>query len=233
MRFFIYLILFTPLWTAAQEGVAGRIEAAYTIKEISSEGKQSLIIGKVFFDNVNDVLTHSQSFPDSNLFAFKDSTVLLVFEDSIAKGNSSALSISFSIYNLILDNQISDFGLYEKGFKRIKVSQDGDKVISEWIYPSDGQFGKIVTTQKKGFLEGLLFYDLEGNLLYRQFYKDYTQIDGLFFPLSIYEITYTAEGENKKITTHRNIKVNDYSDEDRFYDLYDTAHAKYIRSKKD
>lgn len=229
MRILLNLLVLLPFFISAQS-LGDRVEAEYSIKEIGYDGKQSLVVGKVFFDGRNKTLTHTQSFPSENLFTFRDSTILLVSDDSVVMGSSSALSIELSIYNLILENRVSDLGLREKGFKLINVENEGDKVVSQWVYPGKVDFGTIMTIHKAGYLEGLVFYDQVGNALLKQYFKDYQKIGTVFFPSKIYESTFTPQGENRKITTHRNIKVNDYSDEDNFYSLFSNAYNRLIRS---
>ena len=208
--------------------IADRIEADYSIKEIAPDGKESLIVGKVYFDGINKTLTHSQKFPAENLFVFKDSTVLLVYEDSVMRGSSSALSIELSIYNLLVENSLNDFGLQRKGFQMDALTKEEDKVISDWSLPGAENAGKIRITQKSGQVEGVIFYDPLGKPLVQQYFRDYSQGSGVSFPMKIYEITNTPLGQNKKITTHRNIKINDFSDEDDFYDLFRSAQLRLI-----
>lgn len=230
MGYFLIIISLFSFFYSNSQGIADRLEADYSIKEIFENGEQSLIVGKVYFDRSSKTLTHSQSFPTQNLFVFRDSTVLLVHEDTIIRGNSSVLSINFSIYNLILNNNISDFGLQKMGFEILDVFEQEDKVISKWKYPQ--QSGYIAITQSDGWVDGAIFYGPNEKPIVKQYFRDYEKEGRIFFPSKIFEITYTKEGERKKITTHRNIKIDDFSDEEDLYSLFDTSINKLIFSGK-
>jgi len=232
MRVICVAVFSIPFLLKAQV-LADRIEADYSIKEVSAEGKQSLVVGKVFFDKQGQTLTHSQTFPTKNTFAFRDSTVLLLFEDSVVQGSSSVLSIELSIYNLILSNRTSDLGLRSKGFNLIDVQEKEGKVTAQWRYPGAEEFGTIMVIQDKGFLDGLVFYGQNGEAMLKQYFRDYKKVGSVFFPEKIYESNFTPKGEHKKITTHRNIKVNDFADEDNFYYLSNDSYERLIRSEKD
>ena len=110
------------------------------------------------------------------------------------------------------------------------VRPEGDKVISEWKYPGASNSGVVRIIQKEGVVDGVIFYDPLGNPMVQQYFRDYTNLGGVLFPMKIYEITTTPLGENKKITTHRNIKINDFSDEDDYYNLYRRANIQLISS---
>ena len=230
MRFFLLLLLFHTLLISYSQSLADRIEADYSIKEINTNGKQSLIVGKVFFDKTKKTMTHHQTFPAENLLVFKDTTVFLIINDSVAKSKSSALSIDFSIYNLILNNNITDFGLEKFGFELVDVEDREGKVVSKWRNAS-ASAGIVAITQEAGRVDGVIFYDPNGKPLMKQYFNDYEKFGRIYFPTKIFEIISTPFGENKKITTHRNIKVDDFEDEAYYYDLYNSTITELFRSK--
>lgn len=231
--FFIFFLFFTIVHSNSNgQSLADRLEADYSIKEIMADGKKSLTIGKVFFDRSNESLTHFQTFPAENKFVFKDSTILLVHTDSVTKSSSSALSVKLSIYNLILSNNFSDLGLEELGFELADVRESEEKIVSIWQEPS-GSSGSVSIVEKEGMIDGVIFSDASGTVRMRQFFRDYEKVGRIFFPKKIYEEMNTPIGLNKKITTHKNIKTDDFTDEEDLYNLYSTAINQYIRAKSD
>jgi len=209
--------------------IATRLEANYSIKEIAYDGSKSLILGKVFFNSSVGSLTHSQTFPKSRLIVFKDTMAISVEKDSLMLTSSSEMSIKFSIYNLILNNHISDFGLEELGFELSGVTSEGDKVISKWNNPSANS-GYVIITQKGSKVDGVIFYKANGDIAVKQFFRDYEKVGRVFFPTRILEIVNTPLGENKKVTIHKSIKIDDFTDEDELYNLYNHSLSKLIRT---
>lgn len=232
MRNLFLIIMFCAgLQQVEAQRIADRIEAEYSIKEISPNGQNSLIVGKVFYDQRQQTLVHKQSFPANTLLAFRDSSVFVIQKDSIKQTKASAMAIQFSIYNLILNNEISDFGLEKMGFEMMEVDEQEGKIVSKWKH-SVAASGYIAITQENGKVDGVIFYEKSGKPLVKQYFREYQKVGKVYFPSKIMEIIYTPSGENKKITTHRNIKVDDFTDEAEYYNLFTDTISKFIGSAK-
>ncbi|MBL4715790.1 MAG: hypothetical protein JKX95_04065 [Bacteroidia bacterium] len=91
-------------------------------------------------------------------------------------------------------------------------------VITTWKAKAllRSKLGKIVMSHKQGKLYGVVFFNPEGKIISKQFYKKYTNISGLDFPTEIVQIIYRDDQENYKVTTFKNLVVNDFK-EDNIY----------------
>ena len=126
----------------------------------------------------------------------------------------------FTMYNLVLNNQMNNFGLEGSIFKLENVESTDSQTISTWLPPKKMEkiFGKILISTKDNNLFGIIFFNSEDVILKKQFFEDYTLTNGLAFPGKITEITYTDDGkESYQVTTYRNIVVNDHHDENNYH----------------
>lgn len=196
-----------------------RIEAEISIKEIRSDGTQSLMIGKVYYDKNIRQIIYNITFPDSTRFAITDRGVLNK-ENPKGKNETPQAKqlVDFSVFHLFLNQELNYFGLENTPFKMTKVEREGDMVISEWQLPEEmGQnLGKMLVSQKNKQLYGLVTLGPDDVLMSKQFFSDYIPIDGMFFPSKIIQLNYSLIGENKKITTFRHVKLNQYTNESNY-----------------
>lgn len=213
------------------QSLNSRIEATYSIKEILPSGKHSLVLGKVFYDINERILLHQHSFPEKQILLFRDTLAYLSKEGDVERFPGSTYTVHFSIYHLILANKISNFGLGEQGYVLMELQKMNDKVVSKWGHP-EIKSGYMVISQIDNKVDTIIFYNQEGNVLIKQVFKDYQQVGRYSFPTKIYELTYTADGEYKKITEHKNIKIDDFSDEMEYYNYFDIHIVPHIRSGK-
>lgn len=211
------------------QDLGSRVEASYSIKEIDASGAQSLVMGKVFYNLGQRTLVHHHSFPQRQIIVFKDSSAFRLVADSISRTSSSAMTVEFSIYHLILSNEISEFGLRRMGFELVDVTESQGKVLSQWQYPGV-KSGHVVIAQVNGLVDSVIFYDNQGKPLVKQFFKEYKRVGRFSFPSKIYETVVTPFGETKKITAHTEIKIDDYTDEADFYNIYADVIAGSLRS---
>ncbi|WP_258099973.1 hypothetical protein [Marinoscillum pacificum] len=226
---FYCLLIVLGAQSSLAQNFGTRIEAKYSIKEISPDKKQSLIVGKVFYDLNKETLIHSQSFPREQILVFKDTAAYIVLNDSVLRTSSSAMTVGFSIYHLLLKNEMDDFGLSKMGFKLMDVEEVGEQVVSKWRHPASEE-GYVAITQSQGLLEGIIFYKKKGEPLVKQYFKEHQKVGRYMFPMKIYEIIHTPAGDNKKITTHSEIKIDDFEDEAAVYSVFDDIILPVIRS---
>ncbi|MFY0685929.1 MAG: hypothetical protein JXQ90_02125 [Cyclobacteriaceae bacterium] len=221
MNFRLFVIGFV---LALTQGVTGqslnsRIEAEYSIKEVASDGKKGLTLGKVFYDINKSELAHNIRFPEKELLVFRDTLIYSLKHDSIRSVGSPIQMMDFSIYHLILSNNISDFGLGQVGYRMTKVEEEGDKIVTEWRHELIPD-ASVVITKLEGLIDAIIFYDKDYNILAKQFYKEYQKVGRYVFPHKIYETVYAGEVERKKITEHKNVKIDDFEDEEEFYNAF-------------
>lgn len=188
-----------------------RMECDVSIKEIDVEGKQHLMVGKVYFDkNIREII-YDIRFPSDSRFAISDYGMLT---DSIDVEMDKAFTtylVDFSVFNLLLNGQLKYFGLKNTAYQLVNASSENGMVISEWALPEEmgSDYGKMLISQKNNQLFGMVSLDVEGNVVSKQFFKDYKQVDGLNVPTQLIQINYrNGEESNKKITTFRNIIFN-------------------------
>ena len=59
--------------------------------------------------------------------------------------------------------------------------------------------------------------DPSGEIVGKQFFEDYTVVDGLAFPKRMVKFTYFGDKQTTQITTFDNLKVNNLN-EKKYYD---------------
>jgi len=195
-----------------------RIQGDITVKE-KSEFQSQLTIGKFYYDKNTGKVVYDISFPEKQIMVSED-TVLYQFINGELKSKTRTFNMAqFSIFNLSLSNQLTNYG-FEKSFYSIdNVEKDGELVITTWIPEKNKRkyFGKVLISTKNKRLHVIVFYNARGELAGKQFFENYTVINGLPFPMKIVKINYIGEIENYQITTFENIQLNNL-DETYFYD---------------
>ena len=67
-------------------------------------------------------------------------------------------------------------------------------------------------SQKNKLIFGLVSFHPDGSIISKQFFEDYINVDGLMIPSKITQIALFKEKPEYKITTYKNIKVNNFED---------------------
>lgn len=190
-----------------------RIESDISIKEIFPDGSKSLMLGKVFFEVENNSIVYQISFPERETMVLKDSLILSKKATNIVKKSSSAQLIDFSIYKLALSGELKTFGLDQSKFVLGRITDNNGEISSEWIPKMENPPFKIIISQASNKISGIALVDSSGKVLNKQFFKKYQKIGRISFPTEILEISYTSSGTYKKMMTHSEIKLDNYSDE--------------------
>ncbi|WP_339811645.1 hypothetical protein [uncultured Imperialibacter sp.] len=227
----LFVLATLPFFGTKGQSINTRIEADYSIKEVLPSGKQSLVMGRVFYDINQKTLTHHHTFPQEQILLYKDTVAYLVKGEDVKRLPGSSFTVNFSIYHLILSNKASNFGLDEYGYSLIDTERIEDKIVTKWAHPDLGA-GHIVITQIRNLVDGVIFYSGENEVLIRQFFKNYETFGRYRIPTKIFEIVSLGDGELKKMTEHKNIKIDDYSDEADYYDCFSLRVAPLIRTGK-
>ena len=194
-----------------------RIQGDITVKE-KSEFQSQLTIGKFYYDKNIGKVVYDISFPEKQILVSKD-TVLYHFIGGVLKSKTRAFNMAqFSIFNLSLNNQLTNYGFEESFYSIENVRKEGELVITTWMPEKNKRnyFGKVLISTKNKRLHGIVFYNVRGEIAGKQFFEDYTVIKGLPFPMKIVRINYVGEIETYQITTFENIQLNNL-DETYFY----------------
>lgn len=196
-----------------------RVRADFSVKEKSSDGRNSLTMGKVYYDKARKRIVYNVLFPEKEMWLFTDSVMYVIKGNNREKKPIVAGYIDFSVFNLSLNNKLKDYGLKNSIYSLKEVTRDEDLVISLWEPHKEYAklVGNIRVAVKDNRLYGVLVYDASNKLIGRQVFSEYTKIGSFEFPTEIINITYLENGEEvTQITTYSNVKVNNW-DEDYFY----------------
>ena len=193
-----------------------RVKADFSIKEILPSGKSSLTMGTVYFDKTAKRLVYQIKFPQKETIVVNDSLFYHFVDGNIIEKKPSLNILSFSIFNLALSSKMSNFGLDgNPAFKLVDVTKEDSLIISTWspaVEKLKEITGNVLISQKKKQLFGLVFFDKDGKLLSKQFFEEYKNFKGLEFPGIITQINFLDGKEFYKITTFKNVVVNDMNE---------------------
>jgi hypothetical protein len=197
-----------------------RIKGDYSIKAKSADGKSQLTIGKFYYDKNIKKLTYQNTFPQKETWVSSDTLVYRIVNEKVASKYKSPPIGIFSIFHLVLTNQINNYGLKNSPFTIQKVEKQGDMVITTWLPPKAlaTLFGKVLISNKNNRLFGMIFIDSKDKILRKQFFDKYQNFRGLEFPMEIVDITYKDDKENYQVTTYKNIVIDDVT-EDYLYNF--------------
>lgn len=196
-----------------------RIRGEFSQKVKTAEGKSQLTMGRFYYDENIGKIVYDNYFPDKEVWISTDTALYKVVNDEI-KGKTPIPPINqFSIFHLVLNNQLEHYGLKKSLYAITNVEKENDMVISTWEPPSTqkSQLGKIMISNINNRLFGIVFFDPQGNVVRKQFFEEYANFGGIEFPGKLVEILYMDGKENRQITTYKNIVVDEMAS-DKYYD---------------
>ncbi len=205
----------------AMSQYAYRFKAKFTIKEKTLQDKLQLTKGTVYYDKNIGKLVYRISFPEPATLMIADTNYYLIQYDSLMEKRAVPAIGEYTLFHQGLSGNLQHYGLEETPYKIASVSQEDDMVITTWIPEGNLKklMGKIVMSHKQKQLYGIVFFDKKGKKVIRKlFFKDYVNLDGFIFPQEIVQITYRDEEEYYKVTTFKEIAIDDKS-ENGMYDL--------------
>lgn len=217
-RLWVFALLFAPLTLGAQEFF--RFRADFSIKEKTTGAPQGqLVTGTVYFDKNVHKINHEVRFPERERWLVHDTTLYRVVADTLAERRSILPMSEFSIYNTILSQQLSDFGLGKGGYTLGSVEDaEGGKVISTWLPPAQLKqlLGKVVVVQEQKRVTGVAFYDQNEQLQGKFYFRDYVLVNDLPVPSKIYQILNKPDGEFTRILEFKNVVINQPGDDEKY-----------------
>jgi hypothetical protein len=222
LRIFVLMTLLLPKIVFGQHFF--RIEGDITVKE-KSDFQSQLTIGRFYYDKNIGKLVYDITFPEKQVLVSKDTVLYHFIGDTLNNRTRSFDMTKFSIFNLSLENQLNNYGLEHTFYKVENVEKDGDLVISTWTPGKSQQkyFGKVMISTKDNRLFGIVFMNPSGDIVGKQFFEDYTVVDGLAFPKRMVKFTYYGDKQTTQITTFDNLKLNNLN-EKKYYDYPVPAH---------
>lgn len=201
-----------------------RIKADISIKDKLANGSYRLTVGKVYYDKTSQRIVYKLTFPQKETIILRDTLLYKISKDSISSQKIVAAN-EFSIFHLSLSGKLADYGLnsgnVSKIYKISNVEKDKEgKVITTWSVIEKQlikTLGKIKMANVNKKLDAIAFYDASEKLLSQQFFKGYSNINGVEFPSQVTQITNNVDGtQNLQQTTYKNIVI-DQEDENEIY----------------
>ncbi|MCH8905060.1 MAG: hypothetical protein IIA45_14230 [Bacteroidetes bacterium] len=223
LSIFISLIIVFPFVVQGQQFY--RVKADFSIKEKNADSTSALTMGTVYYDKNVKQIIYEITFPRKETWILSDTTIYRLVEGKLESKTFAPNMAEFTIFHLTLTGNLYNYGLEKSVYKIIKVEKEEDMVLSTWA--PQGQlkehFGNVIMSHKEKKLFGIVMLSKEEEkVLSRQFFRKYQNINGLEFPGEILQFTYKGDGENIKMTTFKNIIIDDVSENEIYnYSLSD------------
>lgn len=189
-----YILLLSFLLSSFLRGesqVFFRIKADFVMKVKTVSGQQQLTVGKVFYDKNQKQIVYDISFPEKEVWIQRDTVLYKLVASKVIGKQPIPGMIDFSIYSLVLNGNLADYGLKKTKFKISKVDKNENNVISTWEPPAELKkyFGDVLLSNVNQQLEGIVFKNSEGEVVSRQFFRNYIKVKGLSFPRELIKET--------------------------------------------
>jgi hypothetical protein len=197
-----------------------RLKADFSIKEKHADGKMSLTMGTVYYDKTIKKIVYQVRFPEKETWVISDTVFNRIVNGKLLAKQFIPMLPSSTLFDYALENNLGNFGLEKSFYKPGNVKKDKDQVITTWS-PDERlkkAFGDVIISRKNNQLYGIAFYSPKNELLKKQIFKGYLKASGISFPEEITEIIYMIEAngarsQSTKISTFKNLVVNDLKDQ--------------------
>ena len=192
-----------------------RMRADFSIKEKFNDGKMSLTMGSVLYDRTSKKLVYHVTFPEKEDWVIVDTVFNKIVNGKLITRQFVPMLPSSTIFEFALQNNLNNFGLEKSYYTLNKVEKSGDMVLTTWL-PDKRMAkvtGKIIVSKKDGRLVGVAFYTPKNELVKKQIFKGYLKVSGIEFPSEIIETLYKVGGKETKISTFKNLRINELKDE--------------------
>ncbi|UBM57414.1 outer membrane lipoprotein-sorting protein [Marinilongibacter aquaticus] len=220
--FFVCLTTFSGSVRAQQ---FYRFRADVSVKDKLADGKYRLTMGKVYYDKIYKKIVYDLKFPEKEQVVIQDTSMFTIGNGKLLDRKQTLLMPEFTVFHLALTGKLSDYGLTaDEGGRSIykigSVEKTDRGIVTTWV-PTDDKlrtlFGDIKMLKKDRRLDAMIFYDKNGKMVSRQFFKNYVNVKGVDFPTEVTMVSFGEKGEkNLQQTTYKNIVI-DQSDEDEMY----------------
>lgn len=175
-------------------------------------------MGKLFYDKNLKQIVYVVSFPEREIWVQKDTILYKIVDSKVIGKQRIPAGIEFSIYNLALNGNLAYYGLKKTKFRIKKVEKSDSSVISTWEPPTESKkyLGDILLSNVKQQLDGIVFKNSAGEVVARQFFRNYIKVKGISFPQEIIKENYVNGQKVYELTTFSNILINDLSGENKY-----------------
>jgi hypothetical protein len=188
------------------------------IKAKSVTGQQQLTVGRVYYDKNIKQIVYDISFPEKETWVQRDTILYKIVNSKVVEKQRIPTMIDFSIYNLILNGNLADFGLKKTKFNIKKVEKSDGSVISTWEPPKESRklFGEVLLSNVNQQLNGIVIKNASGEVVSRQFFRNYLKVKGISFPQEIVKELIVNGQKAYELTTYSNILINELSGENKY-----------------
>lgn len=212
MRVISIFLLLSVYWGggALQAQDFYRISAAFSVKS-QGDSLGNLTMGRLYYDENIGQLIYDIRFPQNQTWVFSDSSIFRYQGDSLMDATVGASVAEFSLFHLALNNDLRHYGLEGSIYHLENVEKEGDMVISTWLPPGtlSSALGKVLISTKKNRLFGIVFFNADGEVIRKQFFRKYQNIKGLEFPTELIDIFFLKDGKQYQKTNYSEIRVNE------------------------
>jgi hypothetical protein len=211
--FFSILLQLLPNFSIGQQHF--RLRADFSIKEKFPDGTLSLTMGSVLYDRTYRKVVFHITFPSKEDWVIQDTVFNKIIDKKLVARQFIPMLPASTLYEFALQNNLNNFGLEKSAYTILKVEREDNMVMSTWMPEKRMQkvFGKIIVSQELGKLKGVAFYTPANVLLKKQLFKGYLKNTGVEFPAEIIEIIYKAGGKETKISSYKNLRINELKDD--------------------
>ena len=221
--FYLYINLFFFTTCTVYAQAYFRVSADFSIKEKNPAGSE-FYKGKVFYDRKFDKIIYEVSFPEPKKLVLADTQMYVLENQKVVKQQFTPNTNRFTIFSLALSGDLKNFGLNQSGYYINSIEEAADQTIVEWLPPPgmEEMMGKAILSLKEGQLFGIALFKPDGELMGKQFFKNYQSFQGLPFPTEVVQVTYLHGEEYYKITTFKNVKIDELENEEKYrVELFD------------
>jgi len=215
---YLFLLFFPLSLPQVNSQFFFRIKTDFIIKAKSATGEQQLTVGKLYYDKNIKQIVYEITFPEKEIWIQKDTVLYKIVNSKVIGKQRIPAGIEFSIYNLVLNGNLTDYGLKKTKFRIKKVEKSDGNVISTWEPPAEWKkyFGDILLSDINQQLNGIVFKNSAGEVVAKQFFRNYIAVKGLSFPQEIVKEIYSNGQKAFELTTFTNILINDISGENKY-----------------
>ncbi|MDQ3192436.1 MAG: hypothetical protein M3Q58_12655 [Bacteroidota bacterium] len=195
-----------------------RITADFSIKENKPDGQSQLIMGKVYYDKIYKKIIYDIVFPEKGILVITDTVIYRIENNKIINKTPTGNLNDFSVFHLTLNGDLTNFGLNNSPYTIGTVEKKENLIITTWLPPEKYKhlLGKTIISQKDKRLFGLVFFTPFEEIIGKQFFKEYKNINGLEFPLEMVQVTLFEKKEFYKITTFKNVVIDEFKNENLY-----------------
>lgn len=208
--FFVLFLLLCAVHVQSQDFT--RIKARFSIKEKGADGSSTLTMGTVYYDLNLARIVYQVTFPAPEVLVIEGNLLHRVKDGKVESSPLAGPLAKHSVFHLALSGHLSHFGLQNSTYELVDTERDGELLITTWQPPKKDadKRGKLVLAQKNKLLHGLASY-APGNeqLASKQVFKNYLYVQGFAFPGEVLQIVYFDQGESTKITTYKDVELNE------------------------